>query len=315
MSQNDTFTNWTPEHSALYSRQPMRVGHNLHTSPLFTDEGLADLIERMPRSHYHVNFMGAVGQSSKTWREGRIKGLSGRDVLSAVRNGQIWVSLQRLEEIDDDYAAMLDKIYSDIEDRVDGFSSYKQSLGLLISSPKAQVYYHCDIPGQSLWQIRGRKRVYVYPATEPFLTPQFMETIVLGETDEEGMPYEAWYDNHAQVYEIEAGDMLHWPLNAPHRVENMDCLNVSFTTEHWANDLRASYAVHYANGILRRWTGAGELARQTSGMGLYAKMALAALVKYTGLQKRHQRRFRIDFEVDPTTPTGIRDIPAFELPG
>ena len=279
MSQNGIFTNWSEKHSALYSHQPMRAGHRLHEAPQFTNEALAELIERMPRSHYHVNSMGAHGHDRSTWREGQMDGLTGSEVLSAVCNGQIWVSLQRLEEIDSDYADMLEQIYAELEARVDGFKSYKQSLGLLISSPKAQVYYHCDIPGQSLWQIRGRKRVYVYPNTEPFLTPEFMETIILGETDEEGMPYSAWYDDHATVYEVEPGEMLHWPLNAPHRVENMDCLNVSFTTEHWNNDLRASYAVHYANGILRRWTGAKCLGRQTCGVGLYAKMGLAAAVK------------------------------------
>ena len=140
-----------------------------------------------------------------------------------------------------------------------------------------------------------------------------METIVLGEADEEHMPYEEWYDDHAMVFDLEPGEMLHWPLNAPHRVENLNCLNVSFTTEHWTNDLRASYAVNYANGLLRRMTGAKQLARQTLGPGLYAKMGLAAAVKYSGLQKRKQRRFRIDFQVDPTSATGTRDIAGFSL--
>ena len=315
MSQTGTFTDWTPKHSALYSHQPMRVGHNLHTSQMFTDDGLARLIERVPRSHYHVVYTGPVGSREKIWREGRMDGLSGHDVIDAVRNGQIWVSLERVEEIDAEYREMLEQVYADIEDRVDGLNTFKKSLGLLISSPKAQVYYHCDIPGQSLWQVRGRKRVYVYPNTEPFLTPEFMETIILGETEEEGMPYAKWYDEHAQVFEIGAGDMLHWPLNAPHRVENMDCLNVSFTTEHWTRELRNSYAVHYANGILRRWAGARNLARQTGGMALYAKMALAAAVKYSGLNRARDDRFLIDFEVDPSTPTGTRDIPAYHLPG
>ena len=217
----------------LYGKKPMHVRHCLHRSELFTDEALAALIERLPRSHYHVNTMAPAGDRTMTWREGQIDGLSGQEVMDAVRNGHIWVSLQRLEEIDDNFAAMLSNIYGDVESRVDGLKTYKQSLGLLISSPKAQVYYHCDIPGQSLWQIRGRKRVYVYPNAVPFLTPEYMETIVLGEADEEHMPYEPWYDDHATVYEMEAGDMLHWPLNAPHRVENLDSLNVSLTTEHW----------------------------------------------------------------------------------
>ena len=65
--------------------------------------------------------------------------------------------------------------------------------------------------------------------------------------------------------------MLHWPLNCPHRIVNADCLNVSFTTEHMTDELRNAYAVNYANGVLRRTLGAENLARPTSGAGLYAR--------------------------------------------
>ncbi len=46
--------------------------------------------------------------------------------------------------------------------------------------------------------------------------------------------------------------MLHWPLNCPHRVENRDSVNVSLTTEHYTKEIRTSYAVNYANGLLRK---------------------------------------------------------------
>jgi len=315
MTKPHIFTDWTAKHTKLFGEQPVRLAHTIDRWDMFSDEALAELLERMPRNHYHVNCMSSAGSDGKVWREGQIEGLTGQEILAAVRNGTMWVSLQRLHEIDDDYAAMLHALYDDIEERVDGMKTYRRDVGLLISSPRAQVYYHCDIPGQSLWQVRGRKRVYVYPNSAPFLRPQEMETIVLGEVDEEHMPYEPWFDEYATIYDLEPGEMLHWPLNAPHRVENHDCLNVSFTTSHWTNELRASYAVHYANGLMRRWTGAENLTRQTSGPMLYAKMALAATVKYCGLHKSKERRFRIDFQVDPKSPSGIRDIPAFDLPG
>ena len=54
-----------------------------------------------------------------------------------------------------------------------------RNAGILISSPNAQVYYHADLPGQSLWQIRGTKRVYIYPPVAPFLTPEQIERIIL----------------------------------------------------------------------------------------------------------------------------------------
>jgi len=157
-------------------------------------------------------------------------------------------------------------------------------MSILISSPKVQVYYHADVPGQTLWQVRGRKRVYVYPNTPPFLPQAGLEKI-LGEAHEISLDYEPWFDAHADVIELEPGRMLHWPLNCPHRIVNQDCLNVSFATEHMTRELRNAYAVNYANGVLRRVLGLERLPRPESGLGLYARLALAAAHKYSGAQE------------------------------
>ena len=92
-------------------------------------------------------------------------------------------------------------------------------------------------PGQSLWQIRGTKRVYLYPPVAPFLTPEQIERIILSGVEVD-MDYAPWYDEHAAVFDLKPGEMLHWPLNSPHRVDNHDCLNVSLTTEYWTDPIR-----------------------------------------------------------------------------
>src|SRR5690606_14015079 len=119
-----------------------------------------------------------------------------------------------------------------------------------ISSPKAEVYYHMDLPGQSLWQIHGKKRVYVYPAVPPFRRDEDLEQIALYQVEVD-IPYDPAYDSHARVFELEGGEMLHWPLNAPHRVETLDCLNISMTTEYWTEPIRRAQMINLANGILR----------------------------------------------------------------
>jgi len=186
-------------------------------------------------------------------------------------------------------------------------------MSILISSPNVQVYYHADVPGQTLWQVRGTKRVYVYPNTAPFLPQANIEKIVLGEAHEISLPYAPWYDAYAEVIDLEPGRMLHWPLNCPHRIVNANCLNVSFTTEHMTDELRNAYAVNYANGVLRRTLGWENPARPASGAGLYARLGLAAVHKYLGLQARRRSGFKIDFKVDPAAPFSVRNVPAFEL--
>jgi hypothetical protein len=303
-------TDWQPHHADLFGEHILHLKHRLHTSPLFTDAALARLIERTPPEHCYVNTMDRRSHNPRSRREGAIAGLSGQAALEAVKQGNIWINIHRPGSTDPQYQALLAEIMSEFEGRVPGLKTYRHSMTLLISSPKVQVYYHCDVPGQMLWQMRGTKRVFVYPNAKPFLAPPALEKIVLGEAHETVMPYAPWFDDYAEVIDLEAGEMLHWPLNCPHRVMNHDCLNVSMTTEHWTDALRNVYAMNYANGILRRSLGAQNLSRATSGPGFWAKAGLAAAMKASGLQKRHQRRRLIDFAVDPRAPDGVRDIPA-----
>ena len=306
------FTDFSQRHTALFGRHTVNLGHTFATSPLFTDETLAGLIDRAPAGSYHVNTMDVTTHDPRTRREGIIDGLSGAQAIEAVRRGHIWILIQDPGRYDARYGAMLAGIYADLEERMPGFKSYKQKLSILISSPNVQVYYHADVPGQTLWQVRGTKRVYVYPNSAPFLPQDALERIVLGEAHEISLQYEPWFDDHAEVIDLEPGRMLHWPLNGPHRIVNADCLNVSFTTEHWTDELRNAYAVNYANGILRSRLGVRSLSRPQSGPGMWARLGLAAAWKAAGLQKRRKHRFKVDFQVDLDAPWCVRPIQPFE---
>jgi hypothetical protein len=302
-----------PHHVSLFGEHILHLKHRLAESTLFTDAALAKLIEKTPPAHLYVNTMDRRSHNPRSRREGAIDGLAGAEALEAVRSGNIWINIHKLGQTDSAYADLLDDIFREFEGRVPGLKTYKRSMTLLISSPKVNVYYHCDVPGQMLWQMRGVKRVYVYPNKVPFLTQPAMEKVVLGESHETAMPYETWFDDYADVIDLEAGEMLYWPLNCPHRVVNHDCLNVSMTTEHWTDELRNVYAVNYANGILRRQLGSKHLSRNTSGPSFWAKAGLAAAMKTTGLQRLSQRKRLIDFAVDPRAPDSVRDIPAYAL--
>ncbi|MEO1694981.1 MAG: hypothetical protein AAFR55_07055 [Pseudomonadota bacterium] len=308
MTSQRIFTGIEEKDAALWGKHIVNLGHHLHESPLFSDARLAHLIENAPADTYHVNTMDVETHDPRTRREGKIDGLTGAESLDAVRRGHIWILLQNPDQIDPAYREMLANIYAELDAAIPGFSSFKQKLSLLISSPNVQVYYHADVPGQTLWQVRGRKRVYVYPNAEPFLPQDRIEKIVLGEAHEISLDYASWFDDHATVVDLEPGQMLHWPLNCPHRIVNADCLNVSFTTEHWTRDLRNAYAVNYANGVLRRRFGFAKLNQPQSGPGLHARLALAGAWKMSGLQKSRAHRKVIDFKVDPNAPNSVGDL-------
>ncbi len=314
------FSDFRPEHAALWGRQPIRIHHRLHRHELLADDALAALIEGYPRANYDLLEMAPQGTGHLAlWREGELGGASGVDVLSAIGRGRLWLNLRRVHEADARYAALLDGIFAELHQRIPGFSTFKHNLGILISSPGAQVYYHADLPGQSLWQVRGEKRVYLYPNSAPFLPEDQVEGIVLNLTEAE-IDYQPWFEEHARVFHLRPGEMLHWPLNAPHRVENLDCLNISITTEHWTSDIRALYAARYANGLLRRGLGLRQglgLGRTappaTSGARFWMKAGLAAAVKGSGLLRGKVHRKRIEWRLDPSQPSGVGEIEPFLL--
>ena len=307
MSQS-VFTSFEPRHVDLFNNAPIRLEHSLHRSPLFSMDALAELIERYPREHYSLVHMGEQGSPRKTWREGDIGGLRGKEVIDWIANGRMWLNLRNVKMVDRRYQELLDAIFGEMSQRIPGFSSFNQGLGILISSPKAQVYYHCDLPGQSLWQIAGRKRVFLYPNTKPFLTPEQLEGIALFslETD---MRYEPWYDEHAVAYDLEPGQMLHWPLNAPHRVENYDCLNVSMTIEYWTDEIRRAHMVNVANGIMRQRFGLTPKSRAIQGPSFTAKAILQKALKNSAWIKREKAARRpVDFRLDKERRGQIIDL-------
>lgn len=299
-------SNWQDKHELLFDRQNIKLHHRLNETGLFTEEAIAQLIEKAKPSQYSLNTMGH-DKNVNEWRHGEIGKLSGQEVINTIRDGRLWMNLFRIMEIDPVYDRVLDQIFGEFETFVPNLKTFKRNITLLISSPKIQVYYHADIQGQSLWQLAGKKRVYVYPINEAFLTDEAVEKILMHETEEE-VPYHTWYDDYAEVHDLEPGQMMHWPLYGPHRVENHDCLNISVTTEHWSREIRDAFAVRYGNGVLRRTLGLKGLSTQPHGWHVYPKAAATLAWKRLGLEKARKFEKIVDFQLAPETELGFRDI-------
>jgi hypothetical protein len=306
---NSILADWSQQKTGIFGKQTLLFNHRLKETGLFTHEALAGLIEKCPADHYNINTMG-YDPANPEWREGEVGDTSGADTMTAIQNGRMWLNMRKVGEFDARYQMVLDQIFDEFEAVVPGLETFKRNIGILVSSPKVQVFYHVDVPGQSLWQVEGQKRVYIYPPRDPFLSKESLEGIILGLTEEE-IPYKKSFDDHAEVYDLEPGQALHWPLNGPHRIDNADCLNISVTTEHWTSEIRNSYAVNYANGVLRRKLGMRTLSAAPEGMHVYPKAALALAHKKLKLGQSAKVVRKVDFRVNPAAPKGIVDIPAY----
>ncbi|MCC2113677.1 MAG: hypothetical protein KDJ16_16700, partial [Hyphomicrobiales bacterium] len=147
------FENFTPSDAASWSRSNLCLNHTLHRSPLFSDEALISLIENYPEHLRDISTMAAGSYDQATWRYGNIGDLSGAQVLDAVKSGRFWINLRSVDKVDRRYKDLLTAMFEEIGANVPGLgATYRKKLGILISSPNAQVFYHADVPGQSLWQ-------------------------------------------------------------------------------------------------------------------------------------------------------------------
>ena len=291
---------WTPDKARSFTKQNLVFQHGLHERPMFDDAGLEELLDRYPREKLGVFTMGEDPVAWTTWRKGSAGGLSGSKLLEAAQAGRIWLNLRATNEYLPEYAALGEEIFAEKQAQT-GVRTMKRDLGMLISSANAQVFYHLDVPLVSLWQLRGRKKVWVYPVADPYVGQEVLERIVLKETAEQFTFDPAW-DAGAQAYDLTPGTMVTWAQNAPHRIENGPMLNVSLSIEFMTPQALMRANVIYANGVMRRRLGARPRVQDGfTPVGL-GKVAVARAAKALKLQTPHERMLPVTFKLDAGQP-------------
>lgn len=297
---------WSADKARDFGKSVLDFRHDLHERPMFDDAGLASVLDRYPREKLGVFTMGGDPREWGTWRRGTAGDLDGATLLEMARNGRIWLNLRAVNDHLPEYAALADEVFAEKELHVPGLRTFKRDVGLLISSPSAQVFYHLDVPMVSLWQIRGVKKVWVWPATAPYVGPEALERIVLRETAEQ-FDFDPAWDEGAQCVELTPGRMVTWPQNGPHRIENGPMLNVSLSMEFMTPAALMRANIVYANGVLRRRAGLRRPAIQPafSPLGL-GKVALARAAKALRLQAPNERVLPVTFDLTREVP-GLDD--------
>ena len=297
-------TDWTTEKAKAFTRENLAFSHRLHERDLFSDEGLADLLDRYPREKLGVFTMGEDPADWRTWRRGTPGSLRGAELLEAAGAGRIWLNLREANRWLPEYAALADEIFADKAAHAPHARTFKRDLGVLISSAQAQVFYHLDVALVSLWQIRGEKRVWVYPPCAPFVTDEDLEAIVLKETAEQ-FDFDPAWDSAAEVHDLKPGAMVTWRQNAPHRIENGPMLNVSLSLEFMTAEALMRANVIYANGLLRRTLGARPKVHAGFGPPALAKVAVARAAKALGLPRPNPRLLPPTFRLDAAKPGAL----------
>ena len=126
---------------------------------------------------------------------------------------------------------------------------------------------------------------------------------------EEYVPYSSDFDEGARIFDLRPGEVLAWPQNSPHRVENTTGVNVSLSCE-------------FATGASRRrellWCGNRYLSRnlhlpvrstrETGAMAAAKRLTFRAARKARLVRFRPRHVYVATVRVDPEAPDGLRPM-------
>ncbi|MGB6231030.1 MAG: hypothetical protein WBF53_12995 [Litorimonas sp.] len=301
---------WTMQDRARYGTEIQTHSHRLGQSGLFTDEALAALLDRHPRSLVDVCTM--VEDEDFPDRHATVDPgqADGATLIKAAKSGAVWINIREAMNRDALYQPWLARAYAELQERTGETARARNRRGgILVSSPAARVPYHCDPTQTLLWHIRGRKRVFVYPRTEAFLPDEAYEAIVLGERDQD-VPFRPEFDGYAEVFDLPDDRLVCWPHTSPHRVENQGFC-VSMVMEFTTRDSAVRNGAMYFNGLLRRHFGADPSWTRDGPKTRVAKAVAGHLLRKAGAHRAHVRQDFVRFRIDPSQPSILSPVPAY----
>lgn len=290
---------------ADFGRAPVVGTHGLGDATLFSDAALIALLDDFPREQLYAFTMGTDPTRIDEYRKVRHEGVSGAELLEAVRCGRLWLNITRVDRADPAYHRLIDALYEQLSELIPDFEPLRCQGTLLISSPRAQVYYHADGPVSLLWHIRGRKRVWVYPALdERYLSHELLEDIFAG-VRHEFVPFDPAFDEGAEVHDLEPGQWISWPQNAPHRVVNGDSLNVSLSTEHFTAASLRRYQLFLANRFFRTRFGRRHPSLREDGALALTKALVQRSARRLGLHQLQYQQHAESLQIKAGAPGSV----------
>jgi len=301
--------NWTDEHTAKFQKAMFKVKHNLSETGLFTDEALAELLDKHPRKFLDVCTLSDHPIYEYKFRTGDAQDVDGKTLIEAAKAGSIWMNLRKAMNMHPEYKAVLDEMYGELA-AISGRKAITANGGILISSTTAKVPYHFDATETILWHVRGHKRMILYPQLPEFLPDEEYEKLMYSHT-EDYLPYKADMDASATIFDLYDDEMMTWPLNAPHRVENVSFC-VSVTTEYSTAESTLKNSVMYTNAVLRHKFGRTP-SWQNAGMAeKYVKAFTGKVMRKLGILEHMEPEDLVSFRLRADIPGFIEDVTPYQ---
>jgi hypothetical protein len=210
-----------------FNREPFVIGHRLASHPLFALPRVIELARRLPAEHVSYN-SGDVPVTTGLYK-GPQTGLSIEETIRQIEESRSWMVLKFVED-DPEYRQLLDRCLDEIRPLSETVAPgmQKRQGFIFISSASSVTPYHMDPEYNFLLQVRGKKRVTIWnPADRAVLSERELEDYYSERNFQ--ITFKEEYRRRASSFELTPGAGLHFPVTAPHYVENGDEVSISFS--------------------------------------------------------------------------------------
>ena len=297
---------WSEQECRDFGHRFQKSRHRLCETGLFDDEALAALIDAYPR---HLLQAFVVGLDPTRMEENipvDTTGISGADAIAAVKRGRLWFKLLRIHEWKGPYADVVEQVYREMVEKCPGFNPLSKGAILFFGSTDSQVYFHLDAKPNMLWHLCGKKRFWLYPLNDKTVSQMALEDVYTMTSDED-VPFTEEIDQYATVFDLQPGDVLSWPHNAPHRVVVTEGMSVSLGTLHETEQSDRRTNVIYANSLLRNRLGVSNPSTAEQGVIPYVKSFVFRVLRRAGLIEANPRKaYTTSYILDPEGERGVR---------
>ncbi len=234
---------------AGFNRRPFTVGHRLADHPMFALPRLIELARRLPTEHVEYN-AGNISVNMDPDLTPRT-GLSVEETIERIEERCSWMVLKYVEQ-DSVYRDLLNSCLDEIQELSEPLAPRmcRREGFIFISSPGSVTPYHLDPEYNFLLQVRGKKTVNIFdPSDRSILPEQELERYLNG--GHRNMVFKPEYQEKAMRFELTPGKGLHFPVNAPHWVQNGDEYSISFSITFRTPASERRTCVYSVNSYLR----------------------------------------------------------------
>ncbi len=235
----------------LFNRRPFKIGHNLNGHPLLEMPRLIELSKKLPESQIECK-QGRVNVNLGN-EKAPDNGLTPEETVNQIDHCNSWLLLKNVEVVDE-YRELIDACLDQIRDitRNCAPGMYLREGFIIVSSPRTVTPYHLDPENNFLLQIRGPKYVHMWDPTDRVVASE-EDVEKLFSRGQRTLEFKDAYAALEEKFELLPGEGLHFPIAAPHWVENGHEVSVSLSITFRTDYSARRESLHRLNHKLRDW--------------------------------------------------------------